>query len=173
VDRTVPSRGSDEIALYLRTYYSLLRSSREVQIETLVDAHKRTGSALHVAADEPQPDMAAFIYVILRLPPCLCRTRLVIMGQSEHVFAENDYHDVESWEPVFALGRRRRNYFDGKDTVAVYIASRSDIDDLIPSLAAYQIERRKLYHLLHRPAIIQILDKCVDSHMSLEQNTHG
>ncbi len=157
MERTVPSRGSDEIALYLRTYYSLLRSTREVEIETLIEAHTRIDSALHVDADESKPDMAAFIYVILRLPACIAKTRLVIMGQSERVFADHGYEDVETWEPVSTPGRRRRNFYNGSDSLAVYIASKSDIDDLIPSLTAYQLERRKLYFLLNNPLTLKKL----------------
>jgi hypothetical protein len=159
MERTVPSRGSDEIALYLRTYYSLLRSSREVQIKTLVEAHTRMNSALHVDADETWPDMAAFIYVILRMPDCIANTRLVVMGQSERVFWEHGYDNVESWQEVSAPGRRRRNFYDGAGTLAVYIASRSDIDDLIPSLTAYQIERQKMFFLLQEPLTLKILEQ--------------
>jgi hypothetical protein len=165
MERTVPSRGSDEIALYLRTYYSLLRSSREVQIKTLVEAHARMNSALHVDADKNRPDMAAFIYVILRLPDCIAETRLVVMGQSEKVFEEHGYAEVESWREVASPGRRRRNYYDGQGTLAVYIASRSDIDDIIPSLTAYQIERRKLHDLLREPETQALLRKCQNQPM--------
>ena len=157
MDRTVPSSGNEEINLYLRTYYSLLRSTREVQIKTLIEAHKRTHSALHVAADEPEPDMAAFIYAILRMPDCLSRIRLVVMGQSEQVFAQHGYGDVESWQQVNAPGRRRRSFYDGDETFAAYIASRSDIDDLVPILTAYQIERRKLYQLFNKPTVLALL----------------
>jgi len=163
MDRTVPTSGNEEINLYLRTYYSLLRSSREVQIKTLIEAHKRMNSALHVAADEPQPDMAAFIYAILRMPACLDRLRLVIMGQSEQVFAQHGFAKVESWEPVTAPGRRRRSFFDGTDRLAVYIASRSDIDDIVPILVAYQIERRKLRQLLNKENVIKELERVRDS----------
>ncbi|MGW8319068.1 MAG: DUF6909 family protein [Candidatus Promineifilaceae bacterium] len=159
MERTVPSRGSEDLSLYLRTYYSLLRSTREVQIKTLVEAHTRIGSALHIAADEPQPDMAAFIYVVLRLPDCISQARLVVMGQSDRVFAEHGYPDVESWQPVSAPGRRRYSFYDGDETIAVYIASRSDIDDLIPSLTAYQIERRKLHLLLGDKATLALLEE--------------
>ncbi|GAB4274096.1 MAG: hypothetical protein Kow0080_22120 [Candidatus Promineifilaceae bacterium] len=159
MDRTVPSSLNEEITLYLRTYYSLLRSSREVQIKTLLEAHKRINSALHVKANDPEPDMAALIYTLLRLPSCFHHVRLVIMGQSAQVFAQHGFSNVESWQQVSAPGRRRRTFFDGKDTLAVYIASRSDIDDLIPIIAAYQIERRKLHDLLSRPPIIDILQQ--------------
>ena len=39
MERTVPKSASDEIDLYLRTIYSLLRSSTEVQIRTLEEVH--------------------------------------------------------------------------------------------------------------------------------------
>lgn len=159
MDRTVPSSGNEEINLYLRTYYSLLRSTRAVQIKTLIEAHKRINSALHVAADEPRLDMAALIYTLLRLPDCLGETRLVLMGQSEEVFAQHGYLDVESWQQVSAPGRRRRSFYNGRGTLAVYIASRSDIDDLVPMLTAYQIERQKLHHRLNQPAVRNLLQE--------------
>src|SRR2546423_14524106 len=56
--------------------------------------------------------------------------------------------DVEQWEMQSSPGRRRRYYFDGKETLAVYIASPSDIDDVIPQLVALQIEWNKLHALL-------------------------
>ncbi len=158
MDRTVPSSDTDELALYIRTYYSLLRSSREVELRTLTEAHLRINSALHVGASLAEPDMAAFIYTILRLPAAVISdVRLVIMGQSETVFTEKGFPNVESWQLVTAPARRRRYFFDGKETVATYIASRSDIDDLIPILTAFQLEREKLHHLLNRPEVLQIL----------------
>ncbi|MFN8452678.1 MAG: hypothetical protein U0521_29745 [Anaerolineae bacterium] len=52
------------------------------------------------------------------------------------------------WERVYAPGRRRRMHFDGEHRLAVFVSSRSDIDDLIPILTAYQIEWNKLNALL-------------------------
>ena len=156
MDRTVPSSGNEEIKLYMRTYYSLLRSSHAVQIKTLREAHKRMRSALHIKADSPTPDMSAFIYGILRMPACLWQVKQVIMGQSESVFAKHDY-PVESWELVSAPGRRRRSFFDGDEILALYIASGSDIDDIVPILTAYQIERGKLHDLLNKKKAIALL----------------
>lgn len=167
MDRTVPSSGNEEINLYLRTYYSLLRSTREVKLKSLIEAHKSIHSALHVKADELEVDMAAFIYAILRVPECLSQINLVIMGQSSRVFAEHGYAQVETWQQVSAPGRRRRSFFDGERTLAVYIASRSDIDDLVPTLVAYQIERRKLHHLCKRPFVITLLN-----HMQQQNPNH-
>ncbi|HZD10484.1 MAG TPA: hypothetical protein VE553_04010 [Candidatus Binatia bacterium] len=158
MDRTVPSSANDEIALYIRTYYSLLRSTSEVEIRTLVEAHTRINSALHVNATDPEPDMAAFIYAILRLPAqCISNVRLVVLGQSEAVFAERGFPDVESWQRVSAPARRRRYFYDGDETIAVYIASRSDIDDLLPTLTAFQIEREKMHQHLKRAEALALL----------------
>src|SRR4030042_1195358 len=90
MERTIPSTASEEVELYLRTYYSLLRSPAEVQIRTLEEAN------------------------------------------------------------AGARARRRRCFFNGRETLACFIASRSDIDDVIPMLTAYQIEWNKMHALLRR-----------------------
>lgn len=69
MERTVPTTESESIDLYQRTYYSLLRSTSEVHIRTLEEVHAGMNSLLHPAARAPEPDMAAFIYSLLRLPP--------------------------------------------------------------------------------------------------------
>jgi hypothetical protein len=149
MERTVPTTGSEEIQLYMRTYYSLLRTTDEVQIQTLVETHLGMDSLLHIKARDDAPDVPALVYCSLRLPPCIRRTRLVVMGQSERVFARRGYPDVEQWQPVAAPGRRRRSFFDGQETLAAYVASLSDIDDLVPILTAFQIEWNKMHLRLH------------------------
>ncbi len=163
MERTVPTTGSEEIALYMRTYYSLLRTTDEVQIRSLVETHLGMNSLLHVKARDEEPDTAALIYCSLRLPTSIRQTRLVVMGQSERVFARRGYADVEQWEPVTAPGRRRRTFFDGHETMAAFIASVSDIDDLIPMLTALQIEWNKLHRRLHASALLERLASCVES----------
>ena len=151
MERTIPSTASEEVELYLRTYYSLLRSTAEVQIRTLEEAHAGMKSLLHPAAREQSPDMSAFIYSLLRLPWCIHQVQLVVLGQSTDVFARlGGYENIEDWEMVAAPARRRRCFFNGKETLACFIASRSDIDDVIPILTAYQIEWNKMHGLLRR-----------------------
>lgn len=147
MERTVPRTDTDEIDLYVRTYYSLLRSSGEVDIEALVESHVGMDSLLHPAARSASLDASAMIYASLRLPPCLPKVRLILLGQRSDVFERWGY-PVLGWEEVAAPARRRRAYFDGKETLALTIASRSDIDDIIPILTAYQIEWNKLHKLL-------------------------
>ncbi len=162
MERTVPTTGSEEIALYMRTYYSLLRTTDEVQIRSLVETHLGMGSSLHTAARAEEPDAAALIYCSLRLPPCIRQTRLVVMGQSERVFARRGYPNVEQWQPVTAPGRRRRTFFDGHETLVAFIASVSDIDDLIPMLTAFQIEWNKMHQRLHASPLLERLASCVE-----------
>ncbi len=150
MERTVPSTASDEISLYLRTIYSLLRTTAEFQISALEETHAATSSALHPDARKSTLDTSAFIYSILRLPDCMPDVRSVILGQSVTVFRQHGYNAIEKWQDVSARARRRRCFFNRKDTLACYIASRSDLDDMIPTLVAYQIEWNKLHLLLQR-----------------------
>jgi hypothetical protein len=148
MDRTVPRTGSEEIQLYMRTYYSLLRSSHTIPIETLVESHLAVESSLHVHGRHTEPDTSALIYASLRLPDCIVDVKLVLIGQIERSFIDEGYPDIRDWKRVYAPGRRRRVHYNGRDALAVFIASRSDIDDLIPTLVTYQIEWNKLHTLL-------------------------
>ncbi|MBI5304220.1 MAG: hypothetical protein HY868_18960 [Chloroflexi bacterium] len=149
MDRGIPSSASEDIELYMRTYYSLLRSSGVIHIRSLVETHTQMDSSLHTHAREEYPDMAAFVYCTLRLPACIKDAQLVLLGQSDDVFDKAGWVNViEEWEEVSAPGRRRKLYFDGKETLAAFIASASDIDDLIPILTAFEIEWNKLHDLL-------------------------
>lgn len=148
MERTVPRSASDEIDLYLRTIYSLLKSTTEVKIRSLEEVHAGINSSLHPDARKSTLDASAFIYSMLRLPDCISRVTSIVLGQSASVFSRFGYDAIESWEPVSARARRRRCYYDGKGILACFIASRSDIEDVIPDLVAYQIEWNKLHELL-------------------------
>jgi hypothetical protein len=149
--------------LFQRTYHSLLRSTGEIQVQALVEPYRAFNPILHHEAHSTRPDLAALTYTSLRLPECIDQVRLVLLGQSHEVFARYHRGDVTSWQPVSAPGRRRKMFFDGESTLAVLIASPSDIDDLIPMLVAFQIEWNKLHeqiaeagithNLVHSPAV--------------------
>jgi len=64
------------------------------------------------------------------------------------VFARAGFGDLRTWQEVYAPARRRRSFYDGKGVLACFIASRSDIDDVIPLLTSYQIEWNKLHQRL-------------------------
>lgn len=137
--------GKREVDLYIQTYMTLLRSSGPVAADTLEQAHLNIGSSLHDHASQPTPDMNAFMYSTLRLPPEIVLVERILLGQSRSNFARNGYGDLESWASVSAPGRRRRWFYDGDKTLAVYVGSTSDLDDLIPTIVAWQIEWNKLH----------------------------
>src|SRR6202521_630217 len=139
--------GRHAVELYVRTYTTMLQSSGEIKVESLVQAHLGMGSVLHPLAAEPQTDMGALLYAVRRLPAAISLCRHVVMGQSPQGFRAVLGADILSWNAVKAPARRRRWYQDGT-TLAVLIASNSDIDDLVPTLVAYQIEWNKLHTAL-------------------------
>src|SRR5215204_3314493 len=137
-------RLSDEVELYQRTYNTLLRSSGETHLRVLEPAHRAMGSSLHPLADSDEPDLGALIYTIRRLPDGMASgAELVIMGQEAEVFAKSGVVITE-WQEADAPARRRRWHDAGDGTHAVLLASASDVDDLIPTLVAFQIEWNKL-----------------------------
>jgi hypothetical protein len=157
VDRQPPRATSDEIALYIRTYYSLLRSSGDVRVRAFEEAHLYSRSSLHLDAEAPEPDLAAFAYSAGRLPDCMPRIRHIVLGQSHQQFDHAGY-TVDRWAVVRTRGRRRPLRWDGGDTLAAFIASASDIDDLVPILTAYQIEWNKLRDRLLSARITDVGD---------------
>jgi hypothetical protein len=151
MDRTPPAAGNEEIELYVRTIYSLLRSSGPIRLRSLEETHIGMNSSLHYRAGAPETEMAALIYSAMRLPACFPDVSLVVMGQMEEVFQRRGYPNVESWPHVRAPARRRKMYFDeDRKTLAAFISSVSDIDDMVPVMVTYQIEWNKLHDKLVR-----------------------
>ena len=154
--------GKRDVELYIRTYNTLLRSSGEVSLKALVQAHYNIDSSLHPDARAPHPDMSAFIYSVLRLPSSILHCNLVLLGQSEEVFLQQGY-SVNTWQGVTASARRRKWFYDGDETLAVYVASISDTDDIVPILVAFQIEWNKMFYLLNAdPTTMQLLETHMD-----------
>jgi hypothetical protein len=171
--RDIPTRGNEEIDLYMRTYYSLLRSTSDIRVRSLEETHCAMDSSLHIGADEPTPDISAFVYGVMRLPQCMAQVSLVLMGQSDEVFNRRGYPDVEKWQPVTAHSRRRKMFYDGESTLAAFIASVSDIDDLIPMLTAYQIEWNKLHEHLVGTQILRRIEAHIAGTESLSPEEVG
>jgi hypothetical protein len=136
-------RLSDEVELYVRTYTTLLRSSGETQLRVLEPSHMAMGSSLHPLAASEELDLGAFLYAVRRLPDGIAGAQLVVMGQDVEQLSASGI-PVESWEEAEAPARRRRWYDNGGGTLAVLLASSSDVDDLVPTLVAFQIEWNKI-----------------------------
>lgn len=149
MNRQPPESSGDEIDVYIRTYTSLLRSSGEVPVRAFEEVHEYSESSLHEGAKSARPDVAAFAYSAGRLPNEIATSRIVVMGQSHEQFeaAGYDVH-AQRWSRVTTRGRRRPLRWDGVDTICAFVTSKSDIDDLVPILTAYQIEWNKMHRML-------------------------
>src|SRR3954453_11922256 len=141
--------GSEEVELYHRTYTTLLRSSGETRLRVLEPSHAAMSSSLHsLAGSLEEIDLGAFLYALRRLPAMVWRANVIVMGQETEQFSRAGVGRIEDWEAVEAPARRRRWYDSGTGTLAVLLASTSDLDDVIPTLVAYQLEWNKLNALL-------------------------
>ena len=138
---------SDDVELYHRTYSTLLRSSGETWLRVLEPAHRSMQSSLHGLAASDELDLGALIYATRRLPSDVHTAERIVLGQETVQFARAGMA-IREWEPREAPARRRRWFSDGGGTLAVLLASGSDLDDLVPTLVAYQLEWNKLHRRL-------------------------
>lgn len=143
-----PGTGKDEVELYARTYTTILRSSGDIRLRAFEAAHIRVHSSLHAGAGSSQPDAGAFIYSIQRLPTAVSAVRHIYLGQEGEHFRSVLGDQVSAWQRLDAPARRRQWRWDGDERMTVHVASQSDLDDVIPTLVAYQIEWNKLHALL-------------------------
>jgi hypothetical protein len=153
--------GKREVDLYVRTYTTLLQSSGVIGISSLEPAHINAAASLHAGVTEREPDLNAFLYSVQRLPASIVDVRLIVLGQQPGAFARAGYLNMDEWKVEAAPGRRRRWLFDGVETLAAYIASTSDLDDLIPTIVAYQIEWNKMHRLIDDDERLQLLIETV------------
>src|ERR1019366_1961923 len=152
MERQPPVAPADEIDLYVRTYTSLLRSSGYVDVRAFEEVHSYSASSLHDGALASDPDVSAFAYAAGRLPLEMPEVQRFLVGQSHELF-EAAGLDVRTWTIVKTRGRRRPPRWDGIGTLGVFIASASDIDDLVPIVTAYQIEWNKMHARLRSTAV--------------------
>jgi hypothetical protein len=152
--------GRDAINLYVRTYNTILRTHGDVPVRAFEAAHQGVGSSLHPGADSDEPDPGAFIYAVQRLPSCISSVERVVLGQLPEQLASAIEGGIEGWQQVSAPGRRRQWHWDGGETLAVAIASTSDLDDVIPTMVAYQLEWNKLHRLIeNQPDVEAVLSR--------------
>lgn len=110
----------------------------------LEPSHRAMRSSLHPLAGEPAPDLGAFVYATHRLPAGINAAHLVVMGQEAAVFAGHGVGPLADWEPEEAPARRRHWYAGPDGVLAVLLASASDLDDLFPTLVAFQMREQGL-----------------------------
>jgi hypothetical protein len=144
----------DAVELYHRTYTTLLRSSGETHLRVLESSHRAMHSSLHPMAADEELDLGAFLYAVRRLPDGILGAELVLLGQDRDVFTSVGI-DLTAWQDAEAAARRRHWFDSGSGTLGVLLASASDVDDLVPTLVALQIECNKLHARLRTSRPVQ------------------
>ncbi len=150
--RRIGIESNESISRFMKLTYMTLRSSGAIPLKRLEVAYAGMQPCIHEHACDDVFDYAAFRYVTQRLPECIFATRKILLGQSETFFEENGVA-VSSWQEAFASSRRRRYLFDGESTLVAFMSSKSDIDDVIPSLMCLQIEWNKAHSHFQRSGI--------------------
>src|ERR687888_1732352 len=133
------------------------RTSGEVRLRAFEPAHRNVDPSLHPGASRSALDAGALIYAVNRLPAVASAVERVLLGQLPEHFARALGARIDEWQPVQAPARRRQWHYDGAHTLAVHVASASDIDDVIPTLVAYQIEWNKLHARLKTEPALRVL----------------
>ncbi|PIQ73882.1 hypothetical protein COV58_00130 [Candidatus Roizmanbacteria bacterium CG11_big_fil_rev_8_21_14_0_20_36_8] len=132
---------------FIKAYRSFLRDEGTMPIDQIVRLYKQMSPALHKYADSSDIDIQALVYATLRLPKSIPEICDIFMAQIGESFVREGLK-IELWDEVAAPARRRKMYFDGKDKLAVFINSVTDLDDMIGLLSAYEIEWNKIHHKL-------------------------
>jgi len=153
-------------------YLEALESERKVKISSLIGSYKRMAPILHKGLNQPNLDVSVLKYVLDRLPGCIHKTKMVFMVQSKEQI--KDFRiSPESWRRVKARSRRRMMYFSPTtQSLVCFITSSSDIDDLVNTLIAYQIEWSKLAQLL-KGKVQEFIAKEDPSWLGLSQEEWG
>ena len=133
--------------LFLKAYRSFLSSEGEMSIDQIIRLYKQMVPGLHKGASSSEVDLAAFIYAFLRLPAVMEGVKKIVLAQTDEIF-ERAGIVIAEWEGVDAPARRRKMFFDREDTLAIFINSVTDVDDLIGLLTVFQIEWNKMHDKL-------------------------
>lgn len=135
------------ISRHITSYRRLLDLGKEIQLSTFVDTYLKMKPLLHSKASGPQPDLAAINYAVTRLPEHCFQIKKIILSQNQNDFL-NEKFILNNQHRVYTKNRRRFMYYQPQtSTLGVLLNSDSDIDDLINTLLAYQVEIKKIPNL--------------------------
>ncbi|PIW36532.1 MAG: hypothetical protein COW24_04970 [Candidatus Kerfeldbacteria bacterium CG15_BIG_FIL_POST_REV_8_21_14_020_45_12] len=132
---------------YIQKIHSSLHGSGPVNVSLFVNDHMLLQPVLHSKLSTKEVDIAALTYSLLRLPFQVLQSKHLFLGQSDRVM-EKAGIDLNSkdWDHVEALARARKcRYKASKKHLALFIASNTDVEDIVTNLTAIYIELVKLH----------------------------
>jgi len=140
---TIPS----STKAFTTAYRSYLQKNGVLKIDQFIDLYQQMSPSLHKHAATNSIDIEAFMYSFLRLPRIIHEAQDIVMAQITESFARESF-EIDVWEEVHASARRRKMYFDGEKTLATYINSVTDLDDMVGLLTSFSIEWNKIHQRL-------------------------
>jgi hypothetical protein len=136
------------IDIYVQKIHSALAGGGVVKISSFSQEHAATRPVLHAKVLDTTPDIGALVYSLLRLPPEFITCSEILMGQSDRVF-EHEGIDTHNWTKTQAVARARVCAYNTEtQQLAFFVASITDVEDIITNATAISIEIQKLHTLL-------------------------
>ena len=133
--------------VFTSAYRSYLQTNGEFKIDQFIELYQRMSPSLHKHAATESIDIEAFMYSFLRLPRIIHEAQNIVMAQIAESFSREGF-TIDVWEEVHAPARRRKMYFDGEKTLATYLNSVTDLDDMVGLLTSFSIEWNKIHYKL-------------------------
>ena len=134
-------------AIFIKAYRTFLSAEGKMDIDQIVGLYKDMAPTLHKKASLKDIDIEAFIYSFLRLPQVMHEVNNIILAQTDDIFHREGYK-IEFWTEVAAPARRRKMYYNNEGTLAIFINSVTDLDDVVCLLTSFQIEWNKMHAVL-------------------------
>lgn len=137
----------ENLTAYIQKMHSALHGGGRIKVSTFVHDHVLAEPVLHTKVADAEPDIGTLVYGSLRLPIELWTSERIVLGQSDAVFQKAGM-DVTSrgWEPTKAVARNRKCAAHADDKqLAAFIASVSDVEDVVTITTALYIEVMKLH----------------------------
>lgn len=132
------------IAHHIKKYYSLIESNQSFKLSDLYQTYFAVKSALHKLSTSHQIDVEALTYAQGRLPSQIFITSKVLLVRHVDDLKPKGIN-ISTWAKASSKARKRLSYYNPlTKTLLFFINSRSDYDDIINCLLAFQIESQKI-----------------------------
>jgi len=133
------------IDIYVQKIHSALAGGGVVKLSSFSQEHAATRPVLHAKVLDATPDIGALVYSLLRLPSEFITCTQMLLGQSDRVF-ENEGIDMHDWVKTQAVARARVCAYDPESKrLALFVASITDVEDIITNATAVAIEVQKIH----------------------------
>lgn len=153
------TRDMENLTAYIQKMHSSLHGGGRVKVSTFMNDHVLAEPVLHSKVGEYSSDIGSIVYGALRLPFEFWQSNQIILGQSDAVFAKvgMDVH-TPAWKPTKAIARNRKCLYHPKTKqLAAFIASISDVEDIVTIATALFIEVMKLHQRVLTGATVEEL----------------